>query len=205
MAPDATTHGSLVEAAQGVAEALEQLDERIAKAVRTPLRSARQIEQVARALQQLPEAEARIRECLLALGAAFQDCGLRQERLLEQAQARALEVAARAAQLQSLTDEHERLVEATRGLSDFAREAAARHGPSASPDLASSPASAADLAELAARSAELVSRAGALLARAREAGFEDVARSADSMRQQLHALRKKIGASRSGPTAPLPD
>ena len=118
------TPSPLVEAAQALADEIERLRSLVASSTREKLESARSLERAASALQQIPEAEARIRDRLIALSEAFDGARQTQEQLAAQTQTRAAEISARAAKLQALLAAQAALIEDTRQLNQGAQGAA---------------------------------------------------------------------------------
>src|SRR5262245_52159552 len=79
MSRTSSAGSSLVAAAQGLADEIERLRALVAASTREKLESARSLERAAAALQQIPEAESRLRERLIALSEAFQEARTTQE------------------------------------------------------------------------------------------------------------------------------
>jgi hypothetical protein len=182
-------HSPLVDAAQALAEELERFASLVAAGVRERLDSARSLDRAGGALKQIPEVQDGIRERLLVLAEAFEGARRMQEELADRAQARALEITARVTELQALLAAQAALAEETREVNTFARDVAALDR--------SQPDAAEGLEQLASRIAGIVERASELSTRAREAGFPELSRTSDSLRQQILALKNRIVLGRN--------
>lgn len=176
----------LVAAAQALADEIERLRALVAACAREKLESTRSLERAATALQQIPEAESRIRDRLIALSTAFEAARRTQEALAEQTQKRAAEISARATRLQGLLAAQAALAEETRELNQTAQEL-----------MGHPPAQA--LAQLEPGISRIVEQAAELATHARQSGFPDLARATDALRQQVLALKNKIALSRPAP------
>lgn len=183
-----TERGPLVEAAELLTEEVERLRGLVAASTREKLESTRSLERAATALQQIPEAEARIRDRLLALSAAFEGTRRTQEELAEQTQKRAAEVSARTSKLQALLAAQAVLTQETRQLNQTAQGLAG-----------ADPAHA--LAQLEPGIASILQQATELGVHSRQAGFPDLARTSDALRQQVLALKNKVSLGRTRPLA----
>jgi chromosome segregation ATPase len=188
----ASERSPLVDAAQALADEIEVLRSLVAATTREKLESARSLERAAVALQEIPEAEARIRDRLLSLAAAFEGARQLQEALAQQTHKRTEEISARAAKLQALVAAQAALGEETRELNRAVQE------------LAGSPP-AQVLAQLDPGIARIVEQASELSVHARQSGFGDLARASDALRQQVLALKNRIALNHPGPTRPAAD
>lgn len=181
------------------AEAFDAELERFAHLTETAghgnLSSQKALERAAETLKEIADCEeemqAHARALMAALGAAREQ----QETQAALASQRAEEVRTRTAVYSGLLERFKGLgAEAAelnamgQNLSARKREGAAAAGAEAPRD----PALASGLRELSQRMSEVAEHAQGLITAAREADFEDVARQAESLRQQLLAARNKV-------------
>jgi len=170
----------LVAAALALEGELQRLEGLVTKSKKEPLTSQKNFERAARTLGVVTELEGKLRSALANLVAAVGDAGTRQQTAMEALAARAKELEARFAAYRELTQKREQLGEHGARANELIRGALADGGVGAALPEA--------LAELA-----RVAQAGEdLFALAKENGFTDLAREADSTRQQLLSLRRKL-------------
>ncbi len=159
------------------------------------LDSQKALERAAETLKEIADCEeemqAQARALMAALGAARDQ----QEKQAALAAQRAEEVRQRTTvygellqRFQALGAEAAELNAMGQGLSARKREGA----PATNAEMARDPGLASGLRELSQRMSEVAEHAQGLLTAAREADFEDVARQAESLRQQLLAARNKV-------------
>jgi len=159
------------------------------------LGSQKALERAAETLKEIADCEEEIQAHARALMAALGAARDQQEKQAALASQRAEEVRTRTAVYSGLLERFKGLgTEAAelnamgQNLSARKREGAASAGAEAARD----PALASGLRELSQRMSEVAEHAQGLTTAAREADFEDVARQAESLRQQLLAARNKV-------------
>ena len=196
MKKDRAEASPLLAAAQAFDAELERFAHLTETAQQGKLASQKALERAAETLKEIADCEeqmqAQARALMAALGAAREQ----QERQAELASQRAEEVRAHhrlrrsaAARFQALGAEAAELNTMGQRLSTKKRDAgAAANGADAARD----PGLSAGLRELSQRMSDVAEHAQSLAAAAYEADFEDVARQADSLRQQLLAARNKV-------------
>lgn len=171
---------ALVDAAVALEGELQRLEGLVTKSKKEPLSSQKNFERAARTLGVVTELEGKLRGALGNLVAAVADAGARQQTAMEALAARAKELEARFASYRELTERRDQLGEHGARANELIRGALAEGGAGAALPEA--------LAELG-----RVAQAGeALFAAAKDNGFTDLAREADSTRQQLLSLRRKL-------------
>lgn len=171
---------ALVDAAMTLENELQRLEALVTKSAKEPLTSQKNFERAARTLGVVTELEGNLRGALASLVAAVSDAGARQQTAMEALAARAKELEARFASYRELTARRDELGEHGARANELIRGALAEGGVGAALPEA--------LAELG-----RVAQAGEdLFAAAKENGFTDLAREADSTRQQLLSLRRKL-------------
>jgi DNA repair exonuclease SbcCD ATPase subunit len=159
------------------------------------LGSQKALERAAEALKEIADCEEQMQAQARLLMAALGNAREQQEKQAALAAQRAEEVRERTAVYGELLERFKALgAEAAelnvmgQSLSARKREGAAASGADAAKD----PALASGLRDLSQRMSEVAEHAQGLMAAAREADFEDVARQAESLRQQLLAARNKV-------------
>jgi hypothetical protein len=166
---------------------------RLVEAARTgPLNSQKHLERAARAFQEIGESEKRLGETAQTLVLALQSAREQQETQALVVQARAKEIEARSNIAADLLSRYGEVGQKAGELNALVLEIAAQkaNGPAGSSDQAA----VASLAELRNRMSEVAETASAIVAAAREADFDDIARQADSLRQQIVAVGGKVEA-----------
>lgn len=162
----------LVEAAQAFDEALEEYARAGDLFVRGSISTTKQLERANELLGQIAATEARLAERGAALAAAINVAHTRQ-------QAAAQEITDR---LPALKDRNEQLKALLDSFQAIGAETGALNAAAAS----------ARPAELVPTIAALAERAGTLASDARSAGFEELAREAQSLHQRLASTAKKL-------------
>lgn len=200
MKKDRAEASPLLAAAQAFDAELERFAHLTETAQQGKLASQKALERAAETLKEIADCEeqmqAQARALMAALGAAREQ----QERQAELASQRAEEVRARTTvygdllkRFQALGAEAAELNIMGQRLSAKKRDAgAAADGADAARDPARDTGLSAGLRELSQRMSDVAEHAQSLAAAAYEADFEDVARQADSLRQQLLAARNKV-------------
>jgi hypothetical protein len=165
---------------------------RLVEAARTgPLNSQKHLQQAAHAFEQVGESEKRLGETAQKLVAALQGARQQQETQAIALQGRAKEVEARTAIAADLLQRYGLVGQRAGELNSLVLDIAAKKTNGTSePD----EAIIASLAELRGRMGEIAESAAALVAAAREADFDDIARQADSLRQQIVAVSQKVAS-----------
>jgi chromosome segregation ATPase len=166
---------SLANAAADLDEELLRFEHLAAEVAKQPLDSQRGLERAAELLKQAAGADEKVAARVAALVAAIGIMRRQREAAAEVVQKRAEEIASR-------SNAFSALLETYRGIGSSATEITSRlqsviQAPVAERENA--------LAEVRHRVAELVSRSQDLIRAADEQGFADVARQAESLRQQL--------------------
>lgn len=169
------TENQLVDAAAELDDELQRFEHLAAEVAKQSLDSQRGLERAAELLKQAASADEKIAARVAALVAAIGAMRRRREAGAEIVQKRAGEIEMRSNAFAALLDSY-------RGIGSSATEITSRlqgviQAPVADRDAA--------LADVRHRVAELVSRSQDLINAAEEQGFADVARQAESLRQQL--------------------
>ncbi len=206
MKKDRDEASPLLAAAQAFDAELERFAHLTDTARQGHLDSQKALERAAEALAQIADCEEQMQLHARALMAALGTARELQESQAELASRRAEEVRQRTAvygdllkRFQALGTEAAELnamgqrlsAQKSKTTNETKREGAASFGAGGG-DAAPEPSLAAGLSELSQRMAEVAEHAQGLTATARDADFEDVARQADSLRQQLLAARNKV-------------
>jgi hypothetical protein len=182
----------LLEAAQAFDDELARFG-RLVEAARTgPLNSQKHLERAAHAFQMIGESEKRLGEAAQTLVAALQAARQTQERQAGAIQHRAQEIEARTSIAADLLVRYGAVGQKAGELNALVLEIAAQkaNGPSSTSD----ETAVASLAELRRHMSEVAESAASLVSAAREADFDDIARQADSLRQQIVAVGGKVEA-----------
>jgi predicted nucleic acid-binding protein len=181
----------LMEAATAFDDELARFG-RLVEAARTgPLNSQKHLQRAARAFEQLAESEQRLGVAAQTLVGALQTARQRQEAQAQAIQGRAREIEARTTVAAELLQRYGAVGQKAGELNALVLEIAAKKtNGSSEPD----DAVVASLAKLRERMGEVADIAGGLVASAREADFEDIARQADSLRQQIASVGQKVAA-----------
>jgi uncharacterized phage infection (PIP) family protein YhgE len=166
----------LLTAAQAVEAELERFEDASAAFQKIALNSQKNLEKATKALNALADGEQRVLEQVQGLLKAINTVRERQEAHVEPIRAKAEEIKARALTFQSLERELHSLGEDASSVSARLKEA-----PGVSPPV-----------ELDAALAELAGKAKALAERAKGDDFDDLARLADGLRQQILAVHAKL-------------
>jgi chromosome segregation ATPase len=172
----------LVVAAEALEHELERFEGIVAESMRGQLDSQKGLERAAEALKSVVAADQRITDRVNTLVATVHQARARRE---ERAQA----VAKRAQEIEARSHIYARLMESYRGIGSSAGELT-----QSLVGVAGAAASEREAAVGHARTevSELATRAKALVEEAQGEGFQDIARSAEQLRQQLHAALNKV-------------
>jgi chromosome segregation ATPase len=181
----------LLEAAAAFDEELARFGRLVEAARSGPLNSQKNLQRAAHAFEQVGESEKRLGDTAQALVAALQGARQQQEVQALALQGRAKEVESRTAIAASLLERYGMVGQKAGELNSLVLEIAAKKtNGSSEPD----EALIASLAELRGRMGEVADTAAALVSSAREADFDDIARQADSLRQQIVAVSQKVAS-----------
>ena len=179
--------GPLVEAAEALEDELRRLGSVAHEAQRLPLDSQRNLERTREKLAELGAVDERLRPLVAALMAAVKQLVDDQQAQAVALGARTEEVRRRAEAFQALMLRYAELGKSFHELNELVQEFAGS-GLAKGPPAAEPPS----LETVQASIARLVDAATEVAQAARSDGFEDVARQADSLRQQLLAARNKL-------------
>jgi len=188
---DRAESSPLLAAAEAFDAELERFAHLTEAARHGSLGSQKALERAAEALKEIADCEeqmqAQARALMVALGAAREQ----QERQAALAAQRAEEVRDRTSVYGELLKRFQALGAEAADLNAMGQNLSARK-PDAGAAAARDPAFANGLRDLAQRMGEVADHAQGLLTAARDADFDDVARQAESLRQQLLAARNKV-------------
>ncbi|AUX24956.1 uncharacterized protein SOCEGT47_054970 [Sorangium cellulosum] len=165
------------------------------------LGTRKSIERAARATTEAAGAQQRVSAALGALIAAITAARDRHEATAAALAARGDEIRGRAEQLGALFQRFAALGEEGRRINQLVQDTAARQREAAAPEQIAAVVAALD--EVEGRMARLADEARALAQAASAAGIVDLAEQADGMRQQVTAMRNKVGLLRKGMAARL--
>ncbi|WP_437660052.1 hypothetical protein [Sorangium sp. So ce1182] len=193
--------GDLAEAARALERELLRFEELAESARRLSLDTRKGIERAAKSTTEAAEAQQRVSVALGSLIAAIAAARDRHEATATALAARGEEIKQRAEQLGELFQRFAALGEEGRGINQLVQETAARQREATSPEQIGEVVTAMD--EVEARMARLADDARELAQAATAAGIVDLAEQADGMRQQMTAMRNKVGLLRKGMIARL--
>ncbi|WP_437671123.1 hypothetical protein [Sorangium sp. So ce131] len=194
--------GELSEAARALERELLRFEELADAARKMSLETRKGIERAAKSTTEAAEAQQRVSVALGALIAAIAAARDRHEATATALAARGEEIKRRAEQLGELFQRFAALGEEGRGINQLVQETAARQRDATSPEQIAEVVAAMD--EVEGRMGRLADDARALAQAATAAGIVDLAEQADGMRQQVAAMRNKVGLLRKGLIARLP-
>lgn len=170
----------LVAAAEGLEAQLEHLEAIVAAARREPLNSQKHLQRAANTLNGVTQLEGKLREALARLVDAIGQAGGRQQTAMEELGQCAQVLEKRLGEFQELITRRDQFGAEAARVNNSIKTLLERG------DLdAAVPQAISELAHVAAAGKQL-------FASAKERGFSDVAREADSVQQQLLGLRKKL-------------
>lgn len=193
--------GELAEAARALERELLRFEELAESARRLSLDTRKGIERAAKSTTEAAEAQQRVSVALGSLIAAIAAARDRHEATATALAARGEEIKRRAEQLGELFQRFAALGEEGRGINQLVQETAARQRDATSPEQIGEVVTAMD--EVEGRMARLADDARELAQAATAAGIVDLAEQADGMRQQVAAMRNKVGLLRKGMIARL--
>ncbi len=191
MASDKAQTSDLLRAAAAFDEELARFGRLVEAARVGPLNSQKHLQRAARAFEEVGESEKHLGEAAQALVAALQAAREEQEVQAKALQGRAKEIEARTAVAADLLERYGAVGQKAGELNTLVLEIAAKKtNGSSEPDASTISA----LAALRARMGDVADTAAGLVSLAREADFDDIARQADSLRQQIIAVGQKVAA-----------
>ncbi|WP_438023364.1 hypothetical protein [Sorangium sp. So ce233] len=193
--------GELAEAARALERELLRFEELAESARRMSLDTRKGIERAARSTTEAAEAQQRVSVALGSLIAAIAAARDRHEATAKALAARGEEIKRRAGQLGELFQRFAALGEEGRGINLLVQETATRQRDATTPEQIGEVVTAMD--EVEGRMGRLADEARGLVQAATAAGIADLAEQADGMRQQVTAMRNKVGLLRKGMIARL--
>lgn len=170
----------LVEATEALNEELEKVEHLAQSAARIPLSSRRNLEKAARTTTEAAEAQTRVGDRIKELMEALNAARVRNEATVQTMQQRSDEIQARSQQLSELLTRFDKIGEEAREISSLAQTVTTE-------------GAGEKLTELESRMAAIAEAAKALWEQADKDDWTDVARDADSLRQQVLAAKNKLG------------
>lgn len=186
----------LVLAAEGVEEELRRFEALADTVVRTPLDSEKNLERASKALREVAESDERLVAQLQKLVAAVGGVRDRQQEHARGVNARAEELQARTQAFQGLLQRYAGLGRSAAELNAVVQDIAARKAKATTSE--DNRALAGSLDQLLERMVGVADEAQGLATSANEADFTDIARQADSLRQQLLSARNKMSLLQKG-------
>ncbi len=188
MAPSATgTRSPLLEAVAHLEDELKKYETLTADIERTPISSEKTLVRAVKAVNEAAASRERLGTWVGALSQAMNDVRLRQEAsLLKMAEA-AQHVSERAQAFQALLTRYASLGEVAKGLNIRAASIAERRA-----DGAESGEVYESVGELLTGMDQAIDEADAVSSAAKESAFEQIARDADALRQQMASARNRL-------------
>jgi hypothetical protein len=171
----------LVAATMALDEELANVEHLTESAARVPLSSRRNLEKAARTTTEAAEAQTRVGERIQAMMTALTEVRLKNEATVQALQVRSSEIQERHATLSALLERFESIGKEAREITEMTSS------------LTGGGETSEKLNELETRMAKIAEDAKALGADAEAADWSDVARDADSLRQQVLAAKNKLG------------
>jgi chromosome segregation ATPase len=191
MASEKLHTSKLLHAAAAFDEELARFGRLVEAARVGPLNSQKHLQRAARSFEEVGESEKRLGETAQALVAALQAAREEQEVQAKALQGRAKEIEARTAVAADLLQRYGQVGQKAGELNTLVLEIAAKKtNGSSEPD----ESIISSLAALRGRMGEVADSAAGLVSAAREADFDDIARQADSLRQQIVSVGQKVAA-----------
>lgn len=186
----------LEQAAEGVEEELRRFEALADTVLRTPLDSEKNLERASRALREVAESDERLVAQLQKLVAAVGSIRDRQQEHARGVNARAEELQARTQAFQELLQRYAGLGRSASELNAVVQDIAARRQKATTAE--DNRALAGSLDQLLERMGQVAEEAQGLAGAATEQDFTDIARQADSLRQQLLSARNKMALLQKG-------
>lgn len=186
----------LEQAAEGVEEELRRFEALADTVLRTPLDSEKNLERASKALREVAESDERLVAQLQKLVAAVGGVRDRQQEHARGVNARAEQLQARTQAFQELLQRYAGLGRSAAELNAVVQDIAARRQKATSAE--DNRALAGSLDALLERMGQVAEEAQGLATAATEQDFADIARQADSLRQQLLSARNKMALLQKG-------
>jgi uncharacterized protein YoxC len=183
-------------AAEGVEEELRRFEALADTVLRTPLDSEKNLERASKALREVAESDERLVAQLQKLVAAVGGIRDRQQEHARGVNARAEELQVRTQAFQGLLQRYAGLGRSASELNAVVQDIAARKQQATTSE--DNRALAASLEQLLERMGQVADEAQGLASSASEQDFGDIARQADSLRQQLLSARNKMSLLQKG-------
>lgn len=189
----------LVLAAAAVDQELREYDDLARDAKRIGLDGEKALARAARALEEATTRQPRIQEKLRALVDEIEQARVRQQQSLETLVAVSQALAARAAQFEALMKRFAALGESAKNVNLLTGQLSARRS-----DGAPEGELLDGLRELDGKMGSVVEEADALAREAEQDGWPEIARQADTVRQQVRAARNKLALAQRAVAARAP-
>jgi uncharacterized protein YoxC len=186
----------LEQAAEGVEEELRRFEDLAETVLRTPLDSEKNLERASKALRDVAESDERLVAQLQKLVAAVGGIRDRQQEHARGVNARAEELQARTQAFQALLQRYAGLGRSAAELNAVVQDIAARRQKATTSE--DNRALAGSLDQLLERMGQVAEEAQGLATSSTEQDFGDIARQADSLRQQLLSARNKMSLLQKG-------
>ncbi len=186
----------LEQAAEGVEEELRRFEALADTVLSTPLDSEKNLERASKALREVAESDERLVAQLQKLVAAVGGVRDRQQEHARGVNARAEELQARTQAFQALLQRYAGLGRSASELNAVVQDIAARRQKATTPE--DNRALAGSLDQLLERMGQVAEEAQGLANSATADDFNDIARQADSLRQQLLSARNKMALLQKG-------
>jgi chromosome segregation ATPase len=188
-----------LQAAEDFDDELANFQRTVEATLRAPLNSAKQLERATQSLHQVAECEQRLSVASQGLSRAIASAHQQQMAQNQQVSDKAQAIAVRTAQFQQLMQGYQALGVAAMSLNSEAAALAGRKPQSpGTSDVGAAAAWTAEIVALEDNMATVAQTAQDLIHAARSNDFEDIARQAESVRQQLLAARGKLAAFTRG-------
>ena len=171
----------LVQATMALDEELAKVEHLAESAARVPLNSRRNLEKAARTTTEAAEAQTKVGEHIQSMMAALTEVRVKNEATVQALQTRSNEIQQKHEQLNGLLERFESIGKEAREITGMASTLTSESSPGEK------------LNELETRMAKIADDARALQADADAASWNDVARDADSLRQQVLSAKIKLG------------
>ncbi len=178
---------ALVEAATQLEEELSRYEKLTDEVGRTPIGSEKTLGRAARAVTEAAACHERIMQSVGALSEAMNGTRLRQEASLVRMAEAARHVSERATAFRALLARYASLGDVAKTMNASVAEIAAHKSDGAAPGEV-----IASITALVDRMGDAVTEADELTRAAKETSFDDLARDADSLRQQIHSARNRL-------------
>lgn len=193
---DRPREGTFAAAAAALEAELRRFEDAAAAVAHARLDAHDAIQRAAQRTRDAADAQARFAERLQALVTLVGEANERQRAAAATVNARVAAIDARSAEHEALAGRFHALGEEARGVHALVQEVTASGGPPTTPERLA--ALIASLEAIVGRMDGAVARAQEVAQDARAAGFADVERQADALRQQLLAARNRVVLLRRG-------